>query len=288
MELLEAGNERPNGLSGRPAGGACAAPHRAPSTKSSPTTRHISTKAPRQIARRPTLPRRSATRYSLADELRMELRIEKFEAAPSPRSAAQVVAGVIALGVVNTVLLCVAAPLLALAGLVCVSRDPCIRRQPASGFSSRARRSKYREVPALRCSAASGCIAAAVSLAAFLLLAVKTLVSGIGRYARLRFRLLPRASQPGKISMKSNTRLLLVAISAALVSAGCFSGAHALATCQRQWKPRDRHARNSLGRQHFADARRPQRRAIRAGTGCRKSRGARPASIRVDAGGRQR
>jgi hypothetical protein len=30
--------------------------------------------------------------------------------------------------------------------------------------------------------------------------------------------------------MKSNTRLMLVAIAAALVSAGCFSGAHALAT----------------------------------------------------------
>jgi hypothetical protein len=43
-----------------------------------------------------------------------------------------------------------------------------------------------------------GLIAAAVSLAAFLLLFGKALVSGVGRYARLRFRVLPRVSQPGK------------------------------------------------------------------------------------------
>ena len=135
--------------------------------------------------------------HSLADELRMELRIEKFEAAPSPRSAAQVVAGVIALGVVNTVLLCVAAPLLALAGLVL---SLAILAFAGSGVWFLFAGSSL-EIPGgtgttVLCGL--GLIAAAVSLAAFLLLAGKTLVSGIGRYARLRFRLLPRASQPGK------------------------------------------------------------------------------------------
>jgi len=135
--------------------------------------------------------------HSLADELRMELRIETFEAAPSPRSAAQVVAGVIALGAVNTVLLCVAAPLLALAGLV---SSLAILAFAGSGvwflFAGSSLELPGGAGTAVLCGL--GLIAAAVSLAAFLLLAGKTLVSGIGRYARLRFRLLPRASQPGK------------------------------------------------------------------------------------------
>ena len=131
--------------------------------------------------------------HALADELRMELRIEKFEAAPSPRSAAQVFAGVIALGVINTVLLCVAAPLLALAGL---AWSLAILAFAGTGvwflFAGSSLGLPGGAGTTVLCGL--GLIAAAVSLTALLLLAAKALVSGIGRYARLRFRFLPRAS----------------------------------------------------------------------------------------------
>ena len=135
--------------------------------------------------------------HALANELRMEQRIETFEAAPSPRSAAQVVAGAMALGVVNLVLLCVAAPLLAIAGLASVFAILAFVAAAAWFFIAGA----SLELPGgigvtVLCGA--GLIAAAVSLAAFLLLAGKLLVSGLGRYARLRYRLHPRVTQPGK------------------------------------------------------------------------------------------
>jgi uncharacterized membrane protein len=133
---------------------------------------------------------------ALADELRMESRIETFEAAPSPRSAVQVVAGVIALGIVNTILLCVATPLLAIAALALALAILAFLGGGAwflfAGSSL--------DLPggaATTVLSSLGLIAAAVSLTATLLLAVKALVSGLGRYARLRFRFLPRASQPG-------------------------------------------------------------------------------------------
>ena len=134
---------------------------------------------------------------ALADELRLESRIDTFEAAPSPRSAAQVIADVIALGIVNTVLLCVAAPLLVIAGLALALAILAFIGGGAwflfAGSSL--------ELPGgigTTVLGGLGLIAAAVSLAATLLLAAKALISGLGRYARLRFRLLPRASQPGK------------------------------------------------------------------------------------------
>ena len=129
----------------------------------------------------------------LADELRLQLRIDAFEAAPSPRSAGRVAAGVIALGVVNSVLLYVAIPLLAIAALAAILASlvfagggvwflidgPSLDLPGGAGTT-------------VLCGL--GLIAAAVSLAALLLLAAKLLVSGIGRYARLRFRLLPNMS----------------------------------------------------------------------------------------------
>lgn len=134
---------------------------------------------------------------ALADELRMQSRIEAFEAEPSPRSAAQVVAGVIALGVLNSFLLCVAAPLLAIAGLALAL---AVLAFIGSGAWFLIAGSSL-ELPGGAATAVLsglGLIAAAVSLSAFLLLAAKAFVSGLGRYARLRFRLVPRASQPGK------------------------------------------------------------------------------------------
>ena len=135
--------------------------------------------------------------HALADELRMQMRIQTFEAAPSARSAVQVIGGAIALGVVNTVLLCVAAPLLVIVGLALML---AVLAFAGTGIWLFAAGSSL-ELPggvATTVLSGFGLIAAAVSLSAFLLLAGKALVSGIGRYARLRFRLLPRASQPGK------------------------------------------------------------------------------------------
>jgi uncharacterized membrane protein len=135
--------------------------------------------------------------HALADELRLELRIETFEAAPSPRSAVQVIAGVIALGFINSMLLCVAAPLLAIAGIALVA---AVLAFTGAGIWFLFAGSSL-DLPGgagTTVLGGIGLIAAAVSLSAFLLLAVKALVVGISRYARLRFRFLPRVSQPGK------------------------------------------------------------------------------------------
>jgi uncharacterized membrane protein len=136
---------------------------------------------------------------ALADELRMNLRIDSFEAAPSARSAAQVVGGAVALGAINIGLLCFAAPLLAFAAVASIV---AIFAFAGAGlwflFAGASLELPGGLGTTVLCGL--GLIAAAVSLAAFVLLAGKLLVSGVGRYARLRFRLLPRLSTPGKSS----------------------------------------------------------------------------------------
>jgi uncharacterized membrane protein len=136
---------------------------------------------------------------ALADEHRMALRIESFERAPSVRSGAQVLAGAVALGAINTVLLCVLAPLLGL--LVLVVAFAVVTFLVAGIWLFVAGASL--ELPgglttAVLCG--FGLIAAAVSLAALLMLAGHALVNAIGRYSRLRFRLLPKTPQPGMTS----------------------------------------------------------------------------------------
>jgi uncharacterized membrane protein len=133
---------------------------------------------------------------ALADELRMELRVKSFEAAPSTRTAARVIAGTIAIGAVNTVLLCIAGPVLALLTLVvaitivvCAATGVWLLYSGASldlpGGTG---------VPVL---AGLGLIGAAVSLAAFFALAARAAGYGMARYTRLHYRLLPRASSTG-------------------------------------------------------------------------------------------
>jgi uncharacterized membrane protein len=133
---------------------------------------------------------------ALAEELRMQLRIDAFEAAPSPRSALRVVAGVIALGVVNSVLLYIAIPLLAISALAAILASLVF----AGGGVWFLIDGASLDLPGgagttVLCGL--GLICAAVSLAALLLLAGKWLVSAIGRYARLRFRLLPNMFSTG-------------------------------------------------------------------------------------------
>ena len=132
----------------------------------------------------------------LADEHRMALRIESFESAPSVRSGAQVLSGAVALGAINTFLLCVAAPLI---GLLALVLGLAVVTFVATGIWLFVAGASL-ELPGgvtttVLCG--FGLIAAAVSLAALLMLAGHALVNAIGRYSRLRFRLLPNTSQPG-------------------------------------------------------------------------------------------
>lgn len=132
----------------------------------------------------------------LADELRMELRIGSFEAAPSARSAAQVIGGVIAMGALNTVLLCIAGPLLALMAFTTVL---AILTATGAGiwlFLAGASLGLPGGIDTV-VLCGLGLISAAISLAAFLLLAARAVVGALANYTRLRYRLLPRASRTG-------------------------------------------------------------------------------------------
>ena len=133
---------------------------------------------------------------TLADELRMELRIGSFEAAPSPRSAAQVISGVIALGTLNTLVLCLVGPVLALLALAAIL---AIFTAAGTGIWFLAAGASLGlpggiGTPVL---CGLGLLAAAISMSAFLLLAARALVSGLARYTRLQYRFLQRASKPG-------------------------------------------------------------------------------------------
>jgi len=134
--------------------------------------------------------------HALADEHRLALRIESFESAPSVRSGAHVLAGAVALGAINTVLLCVAAPLL---GLVAFVLALTVVSFVATGiwfiFAGASLELPGGVATTLLCG--FGLMAAAVSLVALLALAGQALVNAIGRYSRLRFRFLPNTSQPG-------------------------------------------------------------------------------------------
>jgi uncharacterized membrane protein len=127
----------------------------------------------------------------LADELRMELRIETFEAAPSTRSGARLVAGVIAMRALNTTLVCLAGPLLALIVLTVIL---AIFTSAGTGvwllFAGSSLDLPGGVGTAVLCGL--GLIAAAVSLAALLALAAKALISGLARHTRLHYQLLPR------------------------------------------------------------------------------------------------
>ena len=132
----------------------------------------------------------------LADELRLELCIGKFEAAPSPRSAAKVIGGAIVNGALNTLLLCIVAPLLA---LLTLAATLAILTAAGTGIWFLVAGASFGlpggiGTPVL---CGLGLLAAAVSMTALLLLGARALVSGVARLARLNYRLLPRVSKPG-------------------------------------------------------------------------------------------
>jgi uncharacterized membrane protein len=133
---------------------------------------------------------------TLADELRMELRIEAFEASPSTRTGGHVIAGAVASGILNTMLLCVAGPLLAVVALGAVLG---ILTAMATGiwllFAGASLELPGGNTTTMLC--ALGLVSAAVSGVAVFILASKLFVAGIARYARLHYRLLPHSSTTG-------------------------------------------------------------------------------------------
>ena len=132
----------------------------------------------------------------LADELRLELCIGRFESAPSPRSAAQVIGGAIVNGALSTLVLCIVGPLLALLTLAAAL---AILTAAGTGIWFLVAGASLGlpggiGTPVL---CGLGLLAAAVSMSALLLLGASALVSGIAQHARLTYRFLPRVSKPG-------------------------------------------------------------------------------------------
>jgi uncharacterized membrane protein len=131
----------------------------------------------------------------LADELRVEMRIETWEKKRSPAAAAKLIAGIIGLGIVNAVLAFVALPLvclfvfLAIAGVVLtfVSGVWLIFAGVSLGLGQ-----------AISLLAGAGLVFGAIASGALLALLLLALVGGLARYARLHYRLLPRSGQPVK------------------------------------------------------------------------------------------
>jgi uncharacterized membrane protein len=132
----------------------------------------------------------------LADELRLELCIGRFEAAPSPRSAAKVIGGAIVSGALNTLLLCIVGPLLALLALATAL---AILTAAGTGIWFLIAGASLGLPGGFGTSVLCGLglLAAAVSMSALLLLGARALVGGIARHARLTYRFLPRVSKLG-------------------------------------------------------------------------------------------
>jgi uncharacterized membrane protein len=131
----------------------------------------------------------------LAAELRMEMRIESFEAAPSVRSGVQVLGGALRQGFVGFLLLGAAALLLL---IVPIAALVIVALMGVGGWffvdgSSLELNGGF--VTVVLCGV--GLIAAAVSLAAFLMLAGRALVRAVSRYTRLHSRLIPRSPKSG-------------------------------------------------------------------------------------------
>jgi uncharacterized membrane protein len=125
----------------------------------------------------------------LADELRVEMRIDRWQAAPTPAAAARLIAAVIGLGAANTVLTLILLPFLCLLYFSFLLADILILgiggwfiiAGPSLGF----------ERPA-SLLAGAGLVFAAVTIASLLGLLSIALIGGLSRYARLHYRLLPR------------------------------------------------------------------------------------------------
>lgn len=130
----------------------------------------------------------------LADELRVEMRIDRWKAAPSPGAAAKLIGAVIGLGAINALLAFIMLPLLCLVYFVVLVAVVAIFG--AGVWLLFAGASVGIDFPASLLVGA-GLIFSAITLAALLGLASIWLVGALGRYARLHYRLLPRLKPPG-------------------------------------------------------------------------------------------
>jgi uncharacterized membrane protein len=134
--------------------------------------------------------------WALAQELRVELHIARWEAAPSPRSGAQVVASVIALGVLNAALSVLVLPLLLLITLaVIVAIAACVGGGIWMLFAG-----PSLEIPGgagVTVLSAMGLIFAALSLTALAALCGQLLANALARWVRLHYQVLPRANRAG-------------------------------------------------------------------------------------------
>jgi uncharacterized membrane protein len=132
---------------------------------------------------------------ALADELRVEMRIDAWTEKRSPATAARLVAGIIGLGIVNAALAFIALPLVCLFVFVVIASAILVL---ATGVWLLFAGVSIGLGLASSLLAGTGLIFAAIALSTFLALLLFALVSGLARYARLHYRLLPRSGQPGK------------------------------------------------------------------------------------------
>jgi uncharacterized membrane protein len=132
---------------------------------------------------------------ALADELRVEIRIESWEKKRSPAAAAKLVAGIIGLGIVNAALVFVALPLVCLLVFLAIAN---IVLMFVAGVWVIFAGGSLGLGQALSLLAGAGLVFAAIALSALLALFLLAVVSGLARYARLHYRLLPRSRQSSK------------------------------------------------------------------------------------------
>lgn len=128
----------------------------------------------------------------LADELRVEMRIDDWTERRSPIVAAKLIVGVIGLGIINAALAFIALPLVCLLVffavasiiLILVASVWLVFVGTSLGLGQ-----------AVSLLSGAGLVFAAVALGALLTLLLLGLVNSLARYARLHYRLLPRSGQ---------------------------------------------------------------------------------------------
>lgn len=132
----------------------------------------------------------------LANDLRLQLCVEKWESAPSPRSAWKVIVGVAAAGIINTTLLTIVAPFLLLVTMIAIIS--VIALFSAGLWLLFAGASL--DLPggtSVIALGATGLLTGGVSLTALLTLAIRMLVTALGARVRAHSRLLTRTSRAG-------------------------------------------------------------------------------------------
>jgi uncharacterized membrane protein len=131
----------------------------------------------------------------LADELRIEMQIERWRKKRSPVAAARLVAGIVSLGVLNVALAFIALPLACLLVFVVIA---WIIMLLVGGVWFAFAGGALGLNPAMSMLAGAGLVFAGVALGALLALLLLALVNVLARYARLHYRLLPHPGQTRK------------------------------------------------------------------------------------------